>query len=190
MTITRDNFDDWLFLWGKEHGEGRPRDEVEGWDEGVGSSQFHASHPLARAQAFAPGTRAAVSNRQASRRDGSDRRRHMAAGLEECGVRVVGMAFVDAIACTETRPDLRTPRHVSRPQPAPEVMTLQRAILQMIEAAPQWGLALQVRYCTRGTPAERSARLSVLVGKTIKPRGYRTLVDQAKLVLMVKLGVV
>lgn len=207
MSITSDNLEEWLWLWGREWGERRSPDVVDGWDEGEGSTLYQAEHPLARAQGFAPGSRARVAS--AYRRDGSDRRRRMARDLEACGVRAVGVAYVDAIPCAETRPDLRTPRHVTAPQAMPEVLVLQRVIMDMIEspAASDYGHALCVRYCYRGDPVDRAIELGVRLGRgqgrreqyektwrgerpPVPIRAYQAVVEQARLVLRVKLGLV
>lgn len=196
MNITHDNLDEWLKQWGREFGQRRDYLEAtDGIDEGEGSSGYGAAHPLARALDYAPGTRAAVVTRVTSRRDGSDRRRRMAESACEgvrLDMRVVGMAYVDHVPCTETRPDLRTPRYVSARQISSEVLAIQRAVMAMVESetASEYGNVLQVRYCLSGDADERAAWFGERVGKSVPVRAYRACLEQAKLVLLVKLGVV
>lgn len=174
-----------LRAWAKEYGQ-RPPVTSEGWDEGEGSEGFYTQHPLARAQEYAPGTAKAVL--VTYRRDGSDRRRRMAEAVGLPQMRVVGMGYVDPVPCIETRPDRRTPMHVSRPQPEEDVERVQRHVMAMIEACPEYGNALQIHYCTRGALEEKAELLGLRIGKACPVRAYRSIVAQAKCVLLGRMG--
>jgi hypothetical protein len=189
LQIDSGNLLHFLRLWSREFGE-RPEHLVEGWDEGEGSGLYQSAHPLARAAEYAPGSRQAVLDRRVTFRDGSDRRRHMARELGPCGVRVVPMAYVDAVAGSPTRADMRTPRHVTRPPVPAEVLAIQRCVMDMIESASAsaWGHALQIHYCTSGDLKAKSEAFALRIGTGATVRAYRTCVEQAKIYLLGKLG--
>lgn len=185
--MTLDELHDLLKRWAREYGQ-RPEPLADGWDEGEGSSGYFTAHPLARAQEFAPGTAKAVL--VSYRRDGSDRRRRMAEAVGMESMRVVGMAYVDPVPCVETRPDRRTPMYVSKPQAEEDVEVVQRHVMRMIEDrdASTYGHALQIHYCQRESLEVKAERLAERIGKGCTVRAYRAIVEQARLVLLGRMG--
>lgn len=160
----------WLKLWGREYGE-RATDfeDIERDSPDV--------HPLAVARHFAPGNRVAVAI--AARRDGSDRRRHMARDLAACGVRVVPVAYVDAVPSSPSRGG----GGGGRPVPA-QVVAIQAHVMRMVEETPEYGLSLQAQYGIRGALDDKAEWVAGRIGKAVPVRAFRALVEQATYVLL------
>lgn len=95
--MTPEALDDLLHVWGRAYGETPPAE----WDEGEGTSR--GSHPIGVAMAFAPGRRSEViRSRTTMGRDGYSRRKLMAGGLVDCGLRIVPTSFVDPVPGTRS----------------------------------------------------------------------------------------
>lgn len=161
--------------WGREYGE-RSGDfvDIERDSPDV--------HPLARARHFAPGSRGSVLESRYRFRSGHDRRTRMgaAAGLD----RAVPAWACDPIAARESRPDLRTPWHVSAPADDPFIAVAQLHVMDMVQdprrtGSTPWGYALQARYGIRGAKSDRAAWVAERIEKKVSTRAFDALVGQA-----------
>lgn len=145
----RDEFEELLQRWGL----------VYGGDRYAGMLP-QQRHPLARAAE----TGAHWTRRMASRiagRDGSDRRRAMARGLESCGVRLVPMAYVDHVLCADD-----SGRHGSisgDPRDTEDMQDLQAAWLELHRMYPDQAAVIRVTYQRQdlATSAQRAASLGL-----------------------------
>lgn len=160
----------WLKVWGREYGE-----RVTDFEDLERDSPD--VHPLAVARHFAPGNRTAVAF--AARRDGSSRRAYMARDLAVCGIRVVPVAFVDAVAGTQSRTVGRGARPVTA-----QVVAIQAHVMRMVDDCPGYGLALQAQYGIRGATDDKARWVAQRIGKNVTPRAFRGLVEQATYVLL------
>lgn len=179
MTAKLDALDEILVEWGHWYGD-RARPVVDADGYAAPEIGLMPAHPLARAIEFAPGRKA---DRETLARGGRARRERMAvhAGLRGA----LAVAYVDPVPCRETRPDLRTPRYVTAPDPIPrDVKRIEAIVRDLVLSEPEWGYALRARYCQRGDAAEKSAWLAGMLGKTLTVRAYHALLGQAKLVLL------
>jgi hypothetical protein len=146
----RDEFEELLQRWGS----------VYGGDRYAGMLP-QQRHPLARAAE----TGAHWTRRMASRiagRDGSDRRRAMARGLESCGVRLVPMAYVDHVPCADD-----SGRHGSisgDPRDTEDLQDLQAAWLELQRMRPDQAEAVRLAYHFPGiTNAQRAQAMKLSV---------------------------
>lgn len=179
-----EDLDKLLVEWGCWYGI-RDRPTVDGWDEGAAYYQAAASaHPIARAMEYAPGRKA---DRLTLARAGQGRRRAMAAAAGQQGI--LAEAWVDPVPCRETRPDLRTPRYPTAPDPVPkDVQAVERAVVALVFSEPEWGYALRARYCQRGDAESKAAWVAERIGRGVTVRAYHALLGQAKLVLLGRLA--
>lgn len=173
--MTIDELRAWLRLWGRHYGE-----RVSDFDDTERDAPD--VHPLAVARNFAPGTRARAA--LAARRDGSSRRRHMARDLAACGIRVVPVAYVDAVPGTTSS---RGGGYVTAPPPV-TVVAIQAAVMGMVEDTPEWGLALQAQYGVRGALSDKAEWVEKRLGRGVPVRAFRALVEQATYVLLGRLA--
>ena len=146
----RDEFEELLQRWGS----------VYGGDRYAGMLP-QQRHPLARAAE----TGAHWTRRMTSRiagRDGSDRRRAMARGLESCGVRLVPMAYVDHVPCADD-----SGRHGSisgDPRDTEDLQDLQAAWLELQRMRPDQAEAVRLAYHFPGiTNAQRAQAMKLSV---------------------------
>lgn len=178
-----DALDEMLVEWGHWYGDrARPAVDADGY--AMPESWVATAHPIARAMEYAPGRNA---DRDTLTRGGWERRHRMASAAGVVGA--LAVAYVDPVPCHETRPDLRTPRYVSAPDPVPrDVKRIEAIVRDLVLSEPAWGYALRARYCQRGDAAEKSAWLAGMLGKTLTVRAYHALLGQAKLVLLGRLS--
>lgn len=183
MSLTQGQLDELLIEWGHWYGDrARPAVDADGY--AIAEPSYMHAHPLARAMEFAPGRKA---DRDTLSRGGRERRERMAAHAGIVGA--LAVAYVDPVPCRETRPDLRTPRYVTAPDPVPrDVKRIEAIVRDLVLREPAWGYALRARYCQRGDAAEKAAWLTVQLGKTLTVRAYHALLGQAKLVVLGRLS--
>lgn len=136
------------------------------------------THALERGRAFAPGTRARAAQRLVGR-DGSSRRSYMARGLEACGVRMVGQAYVDPVPCTESRGRGGLASAAARYIPE-HLRPVDEAARLLHRVDTLMGLCLRYEYCGYGSQGEKAGYVGSALGQPVGLRVYREALARAK----------
>lgn len=182
--MTPEQFESMMRAWGSYYGERRgPEWDEGGADPGPGGATVH---PLARAQAFAPGTRKAALEEMHLRRGGLARRTMMgeAAGLTVRSGNTVRVApvpaeFVDPIPCIESRPVVGTPRH--DPRYTDSVKRVQEAWLVLRQWWPVQAEIVRLHYQVRGFRQAEKAQMATAVLGTGDVIGLKRFRDELRL---------
>jgi hypothetical protein len=180
-----EEFETLLRAWGRIYGADRSNDAGRTPDplQPVG-------HPIARAMEFAPGKKSGKRCTLSLERGGVERRRIMARAAGINGLLQIPAAMVDPVPCRATRPSLGM---VSRPVP-PEILRVERAALELIEADYLRGLCLRVNYCTRGDHEEKAVRVTDRMREVspafieVKVRRFRDELEHARVWMQGRLG--
>jgi hypothetical protein len=172
--MTPEQFESMMRAWGSYYGERRGPE----WDEGGADPRPGGAtvHPLARAQAFAPGTRKAALERMHLRRAGVERRRAMGAAA---GIAILPAEFVDPIPCIESRPVVGTPRH--DPRYTDSVKRVQEAWLVLRQWWPVQAEIVRLHYQVRGFKQAEKAQMATAVLGTGDVIGLKRFRDELRL---------
>jgi hypothetical protein len=151
--MTPDALEDALRAWGRAYGE---QPEVEIHED----QRAPDVHPLAVAMRFAPGTRAEAVQRHVHR-GGQQRRTLMAAGLGDCGVRMVPADFVDCVPGTRST-NASACGSSAEAKLGPIVEAVQGAWIVLFRFDTLRGIVVQAEYQRRGmTQGDKAAMLGI-----------------------------
>jgi len=128
------------------------------------------SHPISRAREFAPMTRSRAAARIAGR-DGSDRRRTMAAVVAIKGLHLIPMAFCDPVRCVETRHS-GPMQSVDQGIPT-ELKRVDRAVMDLYRIDTFKGLCVRLEYTGFGYQSDRAIEVGKALGAPVTLRQYR-----------------